>query len=278
VATVQDLGIRLIAHGLPPCLAETAPILSFSQILDALPASSAWAIQEYALPSDLRPILQALSSSSTRAVSDGSFKDKFGTSAFMVVDDDETSILGLNVVPGHPDDQSSYRSEQMAGILAGAIKVGCDGLSALNKAFDTWPLDPDNPHFDMLNSLRAMIAESPITWTTRHVDRHQDHDINAILYWWARQNIQMDNLAKVFWMNHSHSAPVQYSISHEGFQVWLGDCKHSSSPSSAFFDHIRGKTMLAWHATHHRFPACYARHIDWAVCAAALKRLPMGRR
>jgi hypothetical protein len=111
VVTVQGLGIHLIARGLPPCLAETAPILSFSQTLDALPASSAWEIQEYALPFDLRPILQALSSGSVRAVSDGSFKDKFGASAFMVVDDDETSILGLNVIPGHPDDQTAYRSK-----------------------------------------------------------------------------------------------------------------------------------------------------------------------
>jgi hypothetical protein len=291
--SILILQIRLIARGLPPCLAETAPILSFSQTLDTLPTSSAWAIQEYALPSDLKPILQALSSGSARAVSNGSFKDKSGTSAFTVVDDDETSILGLNVVPGHPDDQSAYRSElaglfgivmlvnllsKWAGILGGVIEVRCDGLSTLNKAFDTWPLDPDDPHFDMLNSLRTMITESPITWTTRHVDGHQDDDINATLDWWARQNTQMDNLAKVFWMNHSHSAPVQYSISHEGFQVWLGDHKLSSSPSSVFFDHIHGKTILAWHATHHRFPACYVQCIDWAVGAAALKRLPMGRR
>jgi hypothetical protein len=196
VVAVQGLGIRLITRGLPPRLAETAPILSFSQTLDALPALSAWAIQEYALPSNLRPILQNLSSGTARAVSDGSFKDKFGTSAFTVVDDDETSILGLNVVPGHPDDQSAYRSKlaglfgivmldnllsKWAGILSGTIEVGCDGLSALNKAFDMWPLNPDDPHFDMLNSLRAMIAESPITWTTRHVDGHQDDDINATL-------------------------------------------------------------------------------------------------
>jgi hypothetical protein len=123
-----------------------------------------------------------------------------------------------------------------------------------------------------------MIAESPITWSTRLVDGHQDDDINATLDWWARQYIQIDNLVKVFWMNHLHLAPVQYSISHEGFQVWLGNHKLSSRPSSAFFDHINGKTILAWHTTHHCIPACYARRIDWAVCAAALKRLPMGHR
>jgi hypothetical protein len=102
VVIVQGLGIRLIASGLPPIPIEKAPILSFTQVLEALPASSAWAIQEYALPSDLTPILQALSSGSARAVSDGYFKDKFGTSAFTIVDEHDTSILGLNVVPGHP--------------------------------------------------------------------------------------------------------------------------------------------------------------------------------
>jgi hypothetical protein len=119
-----------------------------------------------------------LGSGTARAVSDGSFKDKFGTAAFTVVDDMDTSIIGLNVVPGHPDDQGAYRSElaglfgivlvfnlpcRWAGISSGAIEVGCDGLSALTKAFDTWPLEPDDPHFDMLSAVRTMIADSPVS-------------------------------------------------------------------------------------------------------------------
>jgi hypothetical protein len=54
----------------------------------------------------------------------------------------------------------------------------------------------------------------------------------------------MDNLTKIFWMQHSHSAPVFYPISDEGFQVWLGNRKLSSHQSSSFFDHIHGKTIL----------------------------------
>jgi hypothetical protein len=92
------------------------------------------------------------------------------------------------------------------------------------------------------------------------------------------EHFGMDNLAKIFWMTHSHTAPMFYPISNEGFQVWLGDRKLSSHSSDVFFDHIHGKTLLRWHATHHRFPACYARRIDWDVCEAALKCLPMGRR
>jgi hypothetical protein len=197
----------------------------------------------------------------------------------------------MNVVPGHPGDQSAYRSELAgrpvhyrssgeslvflgAGILSGGIEIGCGGLSALSKAFDSWPLELADPYFDMLSSLRLMIASSPLTWTTRHVAGHQDDDPTHPLDWCALQNIQMDNLAKVFWMQHSHSEAVFYPLSNEGFQVWL---ELSSHPPSVFFNHIHGKTILNWHSSHHRFPACYARRIDWDACAAALHRLPLGR-
>jgi hypothetical protein len=101
------------------------------------------------------------------------------------MDDRACSILGLNVVPGHPDDQGAYRSELAglfgivlvvahlclwAGIGSGGIEIGCDGLSALNKAFDTRPLEPADPHFDMLSSLCKKIAASAITYTTGHIE------------------------------------------------------------------------------------------------------------
>jgi hypothetical protein len=102
-------------------------------------------------------------------------------------------------------------------------------MSALNKASDMWPLEPADPHFDMLSALCKTILVSPLTWTTCHIEGHQDKDATAELDFWAIQNIQMDNLAKVFWMHHSHSAPVFYPISDEGFQVWFGNQKLSSS-------------------------------------------------
>jgi hypothetical protein len=294
-ATIAQHGsnARLISFGSPSIPLPTAPHLSFSQLLDSLDSSSSWAIQEFALPSDLKPIIDSLKSGSARAISDGSFKDKFGTSTFTILNDCACSILGLNVVPGHPDDQGAYRSELAglfgiflvvnqlclwAGIESGGIEIGCDGLSALNKAFDTWPLEPADPHFDMLSSLRKKIAASPITWTTRHIEGHQDNDATAKLDFWAKQNSQMDNLAKVFWMRHSHSSPVFYPISDEGFQVWLGNRKLSSHSVSGYFDHIHGQTILDWHVSHFRFPACYAQRIDWDVCATALQHLPTGWR
>jgi hypothetical protein len=46
------------------------------------------------------------------AISDGSFKDKFGTSAFTILSEFDTSTIGLNIMSGHSDDQSTCLSKQ----------------------------------------------------------------------------------------------------------------------------------------------------------------------
>jgi hypothetical protein len=154
-ATVSIHGplARLISFGLSALPPQDDQALSFSQILDSLPAPSIWAVQEYALPSDLGPIVRSLLLGTSRAIRDGPYKDKFGTFAFTILDNQDNSILNLNVVPGHPDDQGAYRSElaglfgivqvinrlcSWAGIESGGIEVGCNRLSALEKALNTW--------------------------------------------------------------------------------------------------------------------------------------------
>ena len=50
------------------------------------------------------------------AVSDGSFKDEFGISAWTIRGTtDEQHLIGVNTVPGSTEDQSAYRSE-LAGL------------------------------------------------------------------------------------------------------------------------------------------------------------------
>jgi hypothetical protein len=77
-----------------------------------------------------------------------------------------------------------------------SIEVGCDGLSALSKAFDTsWPLEPTDPHFDMLTALRSRCKSDH--------GRQDTWDIKTTMplpSWTSGRfrNIQMDNLAKGF--------------------------------------------------------------------------------
>ena len=119
--SLQGQQAQLLSVGLAPAHNPIAKhLLSFSQTLDALPASLSWATKEIALPPDPCPIIASIQDDSACAISEGSFKDKFGagTSAFTIVDARHArSILGLNIVPGHLDDQGAHHSK-LAGLFA----------------------------------------------------------------------------------------------------------------------------------------------------------------
>jgi hypothetical protein len=135
----------------------------------------------------------AIKNGSAIAVSDGSYKDGRGTAAFILEISghyDRTSrIVGVNSIPGEQCDQSSYRSEiggvsgivetvgilcQLHSITTGAIEVGLDGDQAMKNIFGVWPLHPKQADYDMLKDLRKKISQSPLKWTRRWVEGHQD--------------------------------------------------------------------------------------------------------
>lgn len=60
--------------------------------------------------------MQAICNDTAITLSDGSYKDGFGTAALIIeAEDDKHDIIIVNVVPGNPSDQSSYCSK-LAGI------------------------------------------------------------------------------------------------------------------------------------------------------------------
>ena len=91
-------------------------------------------------------------SAAIMAVRDGSFKHTFGTAAWTIGTEEQSHLLSGSVVcPGGPEDQSAYRSEltslyiimtfinHLCGfckIEEGQVKLGCDGLSALQIVFE----------------------------------------------------------------------------------------------------------------------------------------------
>jgi hypothetical protein len=98
-----------------------------------------------------RTITQAIGDGTAIAVSDGSFKDCFGTASWVVEGSSPSHRMrGDNIVPGDTEDQGSYRSELsgLHGIILvihalcefykidqGTIEVGCDSITALEKGF-----------------------------------------------------------------------------------------------------------------------------------------------
>ena len=102
-------------------------------------------------------------------VSDGSFKDEFGTACWIIQGEDAVSQIKCPlVVPGLSSTHSPYWSElagiygmvtmietlrKFHGISEGSVEIGCDGLLALRHAMQR----PKMPQFDLLAATRMVM-------------------------------------------------------------------------------------------------------------------------
>jgi hypothetical protein len=206
---------KVICTGYAPmCKVIVSKSEYFSQYLQEAAVGERWCFSHMDMGDEGQTIATALQHGEVIAVSDGSFQDTFGLSAWVVEGANELSrATGAVVVPGAAKDQSAYRSE-LAGIFSimifikklcefynissGAIELGCDGQSTLDKAFNYVALiHLEEPNHDILHALCTLWAQSPISWKFKHVRGHQD-DRSSIesLDRWAKLNVEMDTKAK----------------------------------------------------------------------------------
>jgi hypothetical protein len=188
------------------------------QLLPATDEKIHWIIKNVQFPDNV--VSEIATARVVQAVSDGSFKESFGTAAWTINVSDQCVLNGHCITPGNPSDQSAYRSK-LTGIygiactirylfskygIAGHIIVGCDGLSALRqaqKAVDF--VDPNSPQFDIIMAIHLMIAQSSWQWDWIHVKGHQDDSKpRTELNQWSLWNIQMDEVANRCWKTTKH--------------------------------------------------------------------------
>jgi len=108
-----------------------------------------WALTHLNLPEDGVLLGEAIRSGQAKAVSDGSFKEKFGTATWVFYHASMNATLGSGklITLGYPEDQCTYRSELsgLYGIVStirelttyqdlagGTILITCDGENALH--------------------------------------------------------------------------------------------------------------------------------------------------
>ena len=165
-------------------------------------------------------------------VSDGSFKDEFGTASWAIENESGTQrINGDGIIPGFPSDQSAYRSEigglyglvlaveiikDLWKIRSGAIVLGCDGINALYQALDikNLTISSKQQQFDLLSGIQGYIRDSIIKFIPIHIKGHQD-DLKMIdeLDRWAIINIEMDLRAKNCWHENSRTGRyLEYTV------------------------------------------------------------------
>ena len=97
-------------------------------------------------------IAEAIHKGSAIAVSDGSYKNQFGTSAYVLESDtSDHCVVAVNVVLGDRQTQSPFQSKlaglyrivhmvdiiyQAHTVTSSSIQVGCDGLSVITQSFE----------------------------------------------------------------------------------------------------------------------------------------------
>ena len=300
---VNDQGLCLTGYApTEPIVQEMRVTGTVDEALAELPPGLIWSVACYSSPDGGANLAKAISEGTSIAVSDGSLKFEFGTSALTLqarnCKVENEKVRAVNVIPGRREDQSSYRSEiggifgivvyvglvcKVFKITQGKITVGCDGIEALKSVFlegEENEIDISHPDYDMVSAIQKLIRESPIEWCWRHMKGHQDDDGSAVLDKWAELNIEMDNLAKAYWMHQAPYGPSN-NIVLEG-EMWtlrVQGHKVSGRADEVIYDHIHGEAMFARWERKGRFQSLdYSRKVNWEAIGQAMKSLKIGRR
>jgi hypothetical protein len=302
-ATVDPHGAFLLYTGSRPVDSmgndRRLPEASIERRIRNLPQATRWAVVDCSCSPSSAPVAlaSAIADSTCFAVSDGSFKAGFGTSAWILGGHNiPDEIIGKNIVPGHSEDQSSFRSElsglfgiaSMVAVLceqydiqSGGVEVGCDGKEALRRCFeDDFSPSPSDAHFDLIVATRTMLSRSPIRWQFRHVKGHQDELAGGgELDPWALLNIRMDLLAKTYWAEtHAQHLPTQWCISGEPWPLWLAGRKVCQRIKATIVDHIHGTEGSMYWVTRARIAREAISEVDWGACGRALGSASLSRR
>jgi hypothetical protein len=225
-----------------------------AEAIAALP--SRWAVSCYDATNNGIRVAQAIQDGTAIAISNGSFKEGFGTSALVIEASDSTdNIIAVNVVPSNLANQGSYGSElagifdqitlvnalcNVHGITQGSIECGCDGAGALNKVFNPdSEAKTDGSQFNLLSTTCAALKASPIQWKYRHIQGHQGDLIDAKLDRWALLNIEMDSLAKMHWLKMLDQPPPRNcTFPDEHWPIFITDRKIHSRLHNSLYKEI----------------------------------------
>jgi hypothetical protein len=306
LATVLQQGQFILHQGSGAFVTVSIPAprptaTSFEAARLLRPPLDHWAIQEITTPGDGIAMAQAIRNGTAIAVSDGSYKDGRGTSAFILevsANFDPTGrIVGVNSMPGEKEDpQTSYRSElggvsgvvetvgircDRHSITSGSIEVELDGDQAMENIFGTWPLHPKQADYDLLKDLRKKIRNSPLTWTGRWVEGHQDDQTQFDhLDRWSQLNVEADGLAKECWNTcmQSDSWLTNKGFADEGWSVWIEGRKLTKVNKLALYEHVFSPRTKAYSAKKNNLTTELIESINWDACQQSLKKLPFGKR
>ena len=151
-----------------------------------------WAVMGVVMTREIDEIIEDIRNGTELGVSNGSFKNLFGTASWVIENASGSQrILGNVLIPGFKSDQSAYRSEiggiyglvlvveltkEMWNLDKGAIIIGCDGINDLYQALDVAynPTTSNQKRFNLLSGIQEYVRYSTIQYIPKHVKVHRN--------------------------------------------------------------------------------------------------------
>jgi hypothetical protein len=286
------------------CNLDTNPVTStcLTHRLQSTMSDRQWALERLTMRDNGLAVASAIRDRTAIAVSDGSFKNQHGTAALVLCDptaalpSSNSRIVGCHVTPGHPSDQSPYRSElsgiygilcvveeicKLYDIQSGNITIGCDNEKCLWMSIDKpGSLSTRSKSFDLLSAIRHKIRNLPITVNSHWVKGHQDNFAlhPSRLDLWATLNIEMDSLAKLFWEDSFNRPTRQHRIHDETHFVSVRGDKICGSLATSLYTACEGYKLRQYWSERKSIPANLISSINWPACEGAAKLLGLGLR
>jgi hypothetical protein len=293
-ATIYRKGDKLICSGSGRILSTPSPTYNNFREFLQVTSGLGWCTQHFYVAPNCTEIVAGIKAGlrgTIMAVSDGSFKGSFGTAAWTIgITDHDHYVSGRVVCPGDANTHSSYQSELTGlyvilaitnhlcnyyNINEGSIEIGCDGLSALQSAFDHGLyLSSDIPDYDLIGAIYHMRKSSKISWSYRHVKGQQD-DVTSDLDVWAQQNVRMDAAAKQH-IAIAKAAPHHFDIPGEPWQLWVEDRKITSKIQESIYSAVhRPESEAYWEKKEEQKDGIAL--VDWKNIGYAMKKAPRTR-
>ena len=257
-----------------------------------------WILAACDLPEDEgAEITRRLRQGTLQLACDGSLREHRGTAAGITKDLDEASAYKFwNIVPGRPEEQTSYRSE-LCGILGhillittmakhhgvqeGTATIGCDNEAALWAALGKEYVNTGDSCHDILRVIHHHIDGSKIKWKGHHVYGHQDDNKDTeMLDPWALANIQTDQMAEDHWFIHYQDRgipPSHTRMEGEGWRVSIGDEPIITNFADRIYEQRHKQRCIRYWEKKGRIPRGVEDQIDWALYAEASKITPRSK-
>jgi len=158
-------------------------------------------------------------------------------------------------------------------IEEGSVEIGCDGLSALQTAFEQGTaLSTDIPDYDIVGAIYKLRKTSKVSWRHRHVKGHQDEP-SEDLDTWAYLNIQMDMRAKAH-LPVAYSQPRHFNIVGEPWQLWVNNVKLTKNIQTTIYDYVQGEASVKYWSSKKDIDPTGIQLVDWSAIGRTLKSIP----